>query len=165
MKEKEKQDDEDDKLNSSGFDSYNQISLKNLFQKEKIKIKPDILDRVILDYNLRNKDILLNPFYNSFGEVIEDVSQKIKFIKGSIDLVYPKIIQKKYQIMAKESFKKLGLLKSSSQENIKRNNNGIKDNLFTINKYKKASQISTSKYPIYIKLKGKFSPRMYSMKG
>ena len=165
VKEKEKQDDEDDKLNSSGFDSYNQISLKNLFQKEKIKIKPDILDRVILDYNLRNKDILLNPFYNSFGEVIEDVSQKIKFIKGSIDLVYPKIIQKKYQIMAKESFKKLGLLKSSSQENIKRNNNGIKDNLFTINKYKKASQISTSKYPIYIKLKGKFSPRMYSMKG
>jgi hypothetical protein len=82
-KEKEKQDDEDDKLNSSGFDSYNQISLKNLFQKEKIKIKPDILDMVILDYNLRNKDILLNPFYNSFGEVIEDVSQKIK-IKLSI---------------------------------------------------------------------------------
>ena len=161
---KENINDEEYIVNSSGFNSYNQIILKNLFQKNKIKIKQDVLDRIILDYNLQNKNIFLTPFYNSFGLMIEDVSQRVRFMKGSLDLIYPKIIQKKYQIKAEQSIKKLGKLRSSSVENIKRNKNDIKDILFSINKYKKISQSVFSKYPIYIKLKGKFSPRMYSFK-
>ena len=91
---KENINDEEYIVNSSGFNSYNQIILKNLFQKNKIKIKQDVLDRIILDYNLQNKNIFLTPFYNSFGLMIEDVSQRVRFMKGSLDLIYPKIIQK-----------------------------------------------------------------------
>ena len=164
VKEKGIQNDEDKFVSSSGFDSYNQIILKNLFQKNKAKVKSGILDRVILDYNLQNNDILLNPFYNSYGVMLDDVSEKVGFMKGSLDLVYPRIIQKKYQIRAKQSIKKLGLFRSTSQNNFKRNENDIKNIIFTI-KNKDISQSIFTKYPMYIKLKGKFSPHMYTFKG
>ena len=165
VKEKDDKNDEDNIVSSSGFNSYNQIILKNLFQKKKAKVKLGILDRVILQYNLMNDDILLNPFYNSYGLMLDDVSERVGFMKGSLNLVYPKIIQKKYQIKAEQSVKKIGLMRSTSQENFKRNKNDIKDNIFTINKDKIISQSVYTKYPMYIKLKGKFSPHMYSFKG
>ena len=165
VKEKE-QIDEDNILTTSGFNSYNQIILKNLFEKRNAKVKSGILDRIILDYNVQNNDILLNPFYNSYGGMLNDVYDKVKFIKGSLDLVYPRIIQKKYQIRAKQSIKKIAFLRSLSQQNFnKRNQNDIKNNLFSINKDKKISQSVFTKYPVYIKLKGKFSPNMYTIKG
>jgi hypothetical protein len=163
-KEKEEKKDEDKLLYSSGFNSYNQISLKNLFLKKKAKVKSGILDRVIFDYNLQNEDILLHPFSNSYGDMLEDLSGKVKFMKGSIDLVYPTIIQNKYKIKAKQSINKINFLNSNSQENIN-NKNDIKNIIFSINKDKNKTQTVFTKYPMYIKLKGKFSPHMYTLKG
>lgn len=154
---------EDNIVTSSGFNSYNQIILKNLLQKCKAKIKLGILDRVILDYNLKNNDILLNPFYNSYGVMLDDVSEKVGFMKGSMNLVYPRIIQKKYQIKAEQSIKNIGLLRSNSENYFKRNKNDIKKNLFAV-KYRNISQSVFTKYPVYVKLKGKFSPHMYTFK-
>lgn len=160
-----KEKDEDELVTSSGFNSYNQIILKNLFQKCKAKVKLGILDRVILDYNLQNNDILLRPFNNSYGAMLDNVNEKVGFMKGSLDLVYPRIIQKKYQIKAEQSIKRIGLLRANSQNNNKRNNkNDIKNNIFSI-KDKNISQSVFTKYPMYIKLKGKFSPHMYTLKG
>ena len=164
LKEKKDKNDEDNIVTSSGFNSYNQIILKNLFQKCKAKIKLGILDRVILDYNLKTDDILLNPFYNSYGVMLDDVSEKVGFMKGSLNLVYPRIIQKKYQIKAEQSIKKIGLLRSNSDNDFKRNKNDIKNNLFTI-KDKNIIQSVFTKYPMYIKLNGKFSPHLYTYKG
>ena len=161
-KEKEEKKDEDKLLYSSGFNSYNQISLKNLFLKKKAKVKSGILDRVIFDYNLQNEDILLHPFSNSYGDMLEDLSGKVKFMKGSIDLVYPTIIQNKYKIKAKQSINKINFLNSNSQENIN-NKNDIKSIIFSINKDKNKTQTVFTKYPMYIKLKGKFSPHLYSL--
>ena len=163
-KEIEEKKDEDKLLYSSGFNSYNQISLKNLFLKKKAKVKSGILDRVIFDYNLQNEDILLHPFSNSYGDMLEDLSGKVKFMKGSIDLVYPTIIQNKYKIKAKQSINKINFLNSNSQENFN-NKNDIKNIIFSINKDKNKTQTVFTKYPMYIKLKGKFSPHMYTLKG
>ena len=68
--------------------------LKNLFQKSQIKIKTNVFDRALSKYKLRNNKVLLNPFMNSYGVMLENLSDKIGFIKGSLDLVYPKIIKK-----------------------------------------------------------------------
>jgi hypothetical protein len=150
----------------SGFSTYNQIILKNLFRKNSAKIKNDILDRVLLDYNLESDDIFLKPFSNSYGIVLDNVVEKVGFMKGYLDFVYPKIIQKKYQIKAKESIEKIGLLKSSSQENLKISRNDIRKHIFTI-KQRNETQSLATKYPIHIRLKEKnmFSPQMYTNKG
>ena len=156
--------DENKLVSNSGFNSYNQIMLKNIFNKNMAKIKSGILDRVIIDYNIENNDILLTPFSNSFGLMLENVSEKVGFMKGSLDLVYPKIIQKKYQLKAKLSKKRINLLRSFSQKNIMKNKDDIKGDLFIV-KDKNISQSVTAKYPMYIKLKGKLSPHMYTLKG
>ena len=156
--------DENKLVSNSGFNSYYQIMLKNIFNKNMAKIKSGILDGVIIDYNLENNDIFLNPFYNSYGLMLEDVTEKIGFMKGSLDLVYPKIIQKKYQLKAEQRNKRINLLRSSSQKNIIKNKDDIKGDLFIV-KDKNISQSVTARYPMYIKLKGKLSPHMYTLKG
>ena len=97
--------------------------------------------------------------------MLEDLSGKVKFMKGSIDLVYPTIIQNKYKIKAKQSINKMNFFNGNSQENINNNKNDIKSIISSINKDQNKNQTVFTKYPMYIKLKGKFSPHMYTLKG
>ena len=147
-------------------ETFNHISLKTLFQKNNAKIKSGILDEALKDKKIDNNDVLLNPFTNSYGILLDRMSIKVGFMKGSMDIIYPKITQKKYQIRTLESKKiKLNFKKTSSQENIKNQNNEL-NHLFNI-KQKKIIQWFYTKYPINIKgiSKNMLSSKMYSFKG
>ena len=43
---------------------------------------------------------LVNPLSNSYGNILNEISEKIGFMKGSINMIYPKISQAKYEIKA-----------------------------------------------------------------
>ena len=85
-------------------------------------------------------------------------------MKGSMDIIYPKITQKRYQLRTME-IKKKKIKKSSSAENIKNQNNEI-NNIFNI-KQKNFFQSNFSKYPINVKQFGQniLPVKMYSLKG
>ena len=155
-------------FNILGLDTFNHIALKNLFQKNSAKIKNGVLNEVLIDQKIKNNDIFLNPFMNSYGILLDDMSEKVGFMKGSIDIIYPKITQKKYQIRTLERKNKYNIKRSRSQENYKiQNNNEINNNIFNIIKPKKIIQTIFTKYPINIKRTGKkiYVTKMYSFKG
>ena len=117
-------------LNNIGLDNINQ--LKTLFHKNSPKIKSGVLNEAIRDCKIKNNDIFLSPFSNSYGILLDLMSEKVGFMKGSMDIIYPKITQKKYKLRTLERTKiKHNFKKSSSQENIKIQNNEI-NNLFNI---------------------------------
>lgn len=160
---------EDKKIyNMLGFDSFNQISLKSLFKKSAPKVKKCVLDnRIIEKKNINNNDFVLHPFSNSYGNLLDTLSEKVGFIKGSIDILYPKITQKKYQLRTKQRKKEFDMIKSKSIENSKKQKNDTRNNLYNINENKKVFQSIFTKYPINIKQNGIklcFS-KMYSFKG
>ena len=157
---------EDEVQDILGIDSFNLITLKNLFQKNSAKIKNGVLNEVIIDKKIKNNDIFLNPFTNSYGVLLDNMSEKVGFMKGSMDIIYPKITQKKYQIRSLERKKKSNLKKCASQENYKIQNNEI-NNIFNIKPKKKIIQSIFTKYPINIKRTGKsvYFTKMYSFKG
>ena len=145
-------------------DIFNHITLKTLFQKKSAKIKSGVLDDAIIDKKINNNDILLNPFINSYGILLDRMSEKIGFMKGSMDIIYPKITQKKYEIRTLEKRNKK-IRRSSSQENIKIQNNKA-NNIFNI-KQKKITQSIFTKYPINIRKIGQnmLATKIYSFKG
>lgn len=152
-------------FNSTDKGTFSHYSLKSLFQKNTPKVKNGVLNDIMVDNNIDNNDILLNPFSNSYGVVLNILSEKVGFMKGSMDIIYPKITQKKYQIRALERKKEFNFKRSSSQENSKKQNSK-NNSLFNI-KSKKIIQSIYSKYPINIKRSGNniFSSKMYSFKG
>ena len=83
-------------LKGFSFVSGNKSTLKVLFHRIPIKIKP------CLPQSLRNEttqsETILNPIINSYGNVIEDLSVKIGFMKDSINMIYPKISKEKYKL-------------------------------------------------------------------
>ena len=154
-----------------GIDSFNQISLKNLFLKNTAKVKTGILDELLVDKKLKGNNTLLHPFSNSYGDVLNKLSEKVGFIKNSINIIYPKITQKRYQIRNLERKKKYNLKKGSLQniyenQNNEINNNNIYNKIFNF-KNKKIVQSIITKYPLTIKntQKGGISSKMYSFKG
>ena len=151
-----------------GIDSFNQISLKNLFQKNTAKVKTGVLDENLVEKNFKNSNIFLIPFSNSYGSLLDKLSEKVGFMKNSIDIIYPKITQKRYQIRTLERKKKYNLKRSSSQNNFENNklNNNIYSNIYNI-KTKKIIQSIFTKYPLNIKntQKNDISSKMYSFKG
>ena len=50
--------------------------------------------------------LILNPFSNSYGVLLNNLAEKIGFLKGSMDILYPQITQKRYQIRASLGKKK-----------------------------------------------------------
>ena len=153
-------------LNNIGLNTFNHLSLKTLFQKNSPKIKNGVLNEAIIDNKIKNNDIFLSPFSNSYGILLDLMSEKVGFMKGSMDIIYPKITQKKYQIRTLERKRfKNNFKKSSSQESIKNQNSEI-NHLFNI-KQKKIIQSIYTKYPINIKGMGQnmLSTKMYSFKG
>ena len=154
----------DNLVESPKFNSLNQTILNNIFKKSKIKVKLGILDEVILNYKLDNNDIITKPFNNSYTFMINIISDKIKFLKNSLNFIYPSILRKRFQRKANQNLKKNNSPRNFSQEIIRRNKINIKNDIFKINKSKKVSQSVFAKYPIYIKLKGKYSPNFYSLR-
>ena len=153
----------DNLVNSPKFNSFNKTILNNIFQKSKTKVKLGILDGVILNYKLDNNDIITKPFNNSYNFMINIISDKIKFLKNSLNFIYPSIFRKRYLIKENQN-KKNNLLRNISQEIFRRNKNEVKNDIYKINEDKKVSQSVFTKYPIYIKLKGKYSPCLYSLR-
>jgi len=153
----------DNLVNSPKFNSFNKTILNNIFQKSKTKVKLGILDGVILNYKLDNNDIITKPFNNSYNFMINVISDKIKFLKNSLNFIYPSIFRKRYLIKENQN-KKNNLLRNNSQEIFRRNKNEVKNDIYKINEDKKVSQSVFTKYPIYIKLKGKYSPCLYSLR-
>lgn len=150
-----------------GFDSFNQISLKTLFKKNTAKIKSGILDEILADKKINNNDLFLHPFSNSYGTLLDKMSEKVGFMKGSIDILYPKITQKKYQLRATQRKKEFSRLNDEYQENNQNYKKETKNNIFNINKEKKVLQSIFTKYPVTIKSNGVnvcFS-KIYSYKG
>ena len=159
--------------NIDNFDdtnTFNQLSLKNLFQKNNAKIKNDVLNVIMADKKIKNSDIFLNPFTNSYGVLLDLMSEKLGFMKGSMDILYPKITQKMYQIRTLEKKSKNHIKRSSSQENYKIQNLGVNNNtnnkLFNLNQ-KKIIQSIYTRYPVSKKKIGqnKWTNKMYSFKG
>ena len=167
-----KENENKDTDNFDGMNTFNQISLKNLFQKNTAKIKNDVLNDIVVDKKIKNNDIFLNPFTNSYGVLLDLMSEKVGFMKGSMDILYPKITQKMYQIRTLERKTKNDMKRSSSQENYKiqylgfNNNNNFNNKLFNL-KQKKSFQSIYTRYPVSIKKIGqnKWTSKMYSFKG
>ena len=149
-----------------GIDTFNQISLRNLFHKNKAKVKFGILDNIKDDKNNLNTNIFMNPFSNSYGVLLNILTEKIGFMKGSIDILYPKITQQRYQIRTLERKKQKNIKRSISQENYKNQKNEIKNNIFNF-KQRKIIQSTFTKYPVSIKKidQNKWSSKMYSFQG
>jgi hypothetical protein len=87
-------------------------------------------------------------------------------MKGSIDILYPKITQQRYQIRTLERKKQKNIKRSISQENYKNQKNEIKNNIFNL-KQRKIIQSNFTKYPVSIKKIGQniWSSKMYSFQG
>jgi hypothetical protein len=154
-------------FNVLGIDSFNQISLKTLFKKNAAKVKSGILEDILVERKINNNDIFLHPFSNSYGSLLDIMSEKVGFMKGSIDILYPKITQKKYQLRTIQRKKEFIRLNDDTQENNENQKNETKNNIYNINKEKKVFQSIFTKYPINIKHNGRnicFS-KFYSYKG
>ena len=158
-----------------GLFLMNKSVIKTLFRKTPIKIKSGVI--TCLSEDKIKSDIFLNPFSNSYGCLLDDLSEKIGFMKGSMNMIYPKISQSQYKINEIERTKKI----IEMNKNIKKkkynhhrnksldsNNRLMKSNikLFNTIKPKKIIKKFFTKYPINIPKKGEkaFSSKMYSLK-
>ena len=155
------------------FLTMNKSALEILFKKTPIKINKGLLT-CIEDEKIKS-NIYLNPFFNSYGYILDDLSEKLGFMKGSINIIYPKISHAKYQLKdlnRTEEFNKVD--KNKKQNNNKENKSLEKNNIKYENKIKVYNNMEPkiiikkcfTKYPIYIRRKGEHSSssKMYSFK-
>ena len=128
-------------LKGFNFFAGNKAALRVLFKKKPIKI--------------RNS---LNPIINSYGNILDELSGKIGFMKDSINLIYPKISQAKYLINGnkkEDEFNGSSIsLNGNNNPNINEGKINTKLILYKINK-RKVNQTISSKYPIYLTNKAK----------
>ena len=143
---------EPEEINSKllkGFSiSGNKSAMKLLFRKKPIKIKN-----------------ILNPITNSYGNVLDDLSGKIGFMKDSMNLIYPKVSQIKYLFNGiKNNFestsKDLSLDEYNNINQIKIKSKSI---LYQLKK-KKINQILYSRYPIYLNKNKNNSEKIFTAK-
>ena len=155
------------------FLSMNKSMLDTLFKKTPIKIKTGVLTS-IEDEDMKSR-IRLNPFSNSYGYILDELSEKIGFIRGSINMIYPKISQAKYQLKEFEKadytnklFNKTRkkIIKVSNSFDRSKNIYGKKLKLFNDTKPRMIIRKFFTKYPISIGRKGEnvCSTKMYSLK-
>ena len=155
------------------FLPMNKSLLKTLFKKTPIKIKSGVLTSI--PNNKFKSDIFLNPFSNSYGPVLDNLSERIGFMKGSINMIYPKIAQTKYQIKTyerineyKDIVKKRKMKKSWRNKSVdnKKIVPGNKNMLYSMAEPKKIIQFFPTKYPVKIINNGNnlISSKMYSLR-
>ena len=152
------------------FLSMNKSVLDTLFKKTPIKIKSGLLTS--MSEEKINSDVCLSPFSNSYGYILDDLSEKIGFMRGSINMIYPKISKAKYQIKELErtdEFKKISKItkikkNKYNSENIENIYEKI-DKIYNRIKPKKVIKKFFTKYPINYQKKGeKIYSKMYTMK-
>ena len=132
--------------------SGNKSALKILFRKRPIKIGNT-----------------LNPIINSYGNILDDLSGKIGFMKDSMNLIYPKVSQAKYLFNGiKNDFDSVQKNRSLIEDyNINQNKIKSKFILYQIKK-KKINQTVYSKYPLSLNNKSKsekiLTAKIYSLR-
>ena len=132
--------------------SGNKSALKILFRKRPIKIGNT-----------------LNPIMNSYGNILDDLSGKIGFMKDSMNLIYPKVSQAKYLFNGiKNDFDSVQKNRSLIEDyNINQNKIKSKFILYQIKK-KKINQTVYSKYPLSLNNKSKsekiLTAKIYSLR-
>ena len=152
------------------FLSMNKSILETLFRKTPLKIKSGLLTSMS-DEKI-NSEFYLSPFSNSYGYILDVLSEKIGFMKGSINMIYPKIAKVKFKIKELErtdEFKKLYKISKIKKEKFNSENNTNKyekqDRIYKKVKPKKIIKNFFTKYPInYQKIGEKTYSKMYSMK-
>ena len=160
-------------LKEFNFLPINKSVLKTLFRKIPIKIKKDALTSMSEDKNKPNN--LVNPLSNSYGNLLNEISEKIGFMKGSINMIYPKISQAKYEMKAYERKKGYTEYIREKKNNIKRKyNNSVEDTknpdgnrivIYNISKPKKMTQTYMTKCPIKVfKNEEEYFTKMYTLR-
>lgn len=129
-------------LKGFSFVSGNKSTLKVLFHRIPIKIKPCLQSF----RNVGQSEAILNPITNSYGTVLDDVSEKIGFMKDSINMIYPRISKARYKIKEAIKFNLIKRNRSLIDDNLTQNNS--QNVIYKINKRKKNIQTFYSKYPI-----------------
>ena len=142
----------------------NKSTLSLLFHRIPIKMKPCLPQ---LYRNETQSETILNPIINSYGNVLDDLSEKIGFMKDSINMIYPRISKAKYIMKGPTiQFKSVKRSRSVIDDN-NINKNKSQNILYKINK-RKNIQTFYSKYPLdsrNIKSKEHLLPyTMYSLK-
>ena len=160
-------------LKEFNFLPINKSVLKTLFRKIPIKIKKDALT-TMSEEKIKSHN-LVNPLSNSYGNILNEISEKIGFMKGSINMIYPKISQAKYEIKAYERNKEYTEYIKDKKNNIKRKyNNSVEDNknpngnkivIYNISKPKKITQTYMTKCPIKVfKNEDEYLIKMYTLR-
>ena len=151
-------------LKGFSFVSGNKSTLSLLFHRIPIKMKPCLPQ---LYRNETQSETILNPIINSYGNVLDDLSEKIGFMKDSINMIYPRISKAKY-IMKGPTIQFKSVKRSRSVINDNNiNKNKSQNILYKINKRKNIKTFYI-KYPLdsrNIKSKEHLLPyTMYSLK-
>lgn len=168
--------DKNEKINTKifkglGIFTMNKSILETLFRKTPLKIKTGVLTNVSKEKF--NTNLLLNPFSNSYGHILSDLSVKLGFMKDSINMIYPMVRFKGYESLKKnnELCKKIKIKKMNNKYKIEGldsnetiNKNYIK--LYNTIKPKRIIKHCFTKYPINIPRKGEkaFSSKIYSLR-
>lgn len=160
-------------LKEFNFLLINKSVLKTLFRKIPIKIKKDILSTAsedkIKSYNLSN------PLSNSYGNILNEISEKIGFMKGSINMIYPKISKAKYEVKASKRKIEFSEYLREKKKNMKRRyNNSVEDTknpdgskivIYNIPKPKAITQTYMTKCPIKVfKHADEYFTKMYTLR-
>lgn len=160
-------------LKEFNFLLINKSVLKTLFRKIPIKIKKDVLSTASED-KIKSHN-LANPLSNSYGNILNEISEKIGFMKGSINMIYPKISKAKYEI--KKSKRKIEFseyLREKKKNMKRRYNNSVEDTknpdgskivIYNIPKPKVITQTYITKCPIKVFKHGdEYFTKMYTLR-
>jgi hypothetical protein len=168
LNKKSKEEKEQKEINNKllkGFNilAGNKSALKVLFKKTPIKIKDCV---PYLEKRVKSQ-IFLNPITNSYGNLLDNLSEKIGFMKDSMNMIYPKISKAKYESCGPSKEIELTKRKRSliSDYNIYQNFRKSKSILYKIKK-RKINNTIYSKYPIYSRNKNMgeiFTTKIYSL--
>ena len=127
-------------LKGFNFSSGSKSALKILFEKAPLKLKTSI--------PIKETEKILNPITNSYGNLLDHLSDKVAFMKDSMDMIYPKISQAKYMIKGpKKDYESMSQNQSLINDyNFER----IRDlNIIYKIKKRKINQTLYSKYPLH----------------
>jgi hypothetical protein len=160
-------------LKEFNFLPINKSVLKTLFRKIPIKIKKDAL-ATMSEAKIKSHN-LVNPLSNYYGSLLNEISEKIGFMKGSINMIYPKITQAKFEMKAYQRKKEFTEYIRDKKNIIKRKyNNSVEDTknpdgnrivIYNISKPKKMTQTYMTKCPIKVFKNGEeYFTKMYTLR-
>jgi hypothetical protein len=160
-------------LKEFNFLPINKSVLKTLFRKIPIKIKKDAL-ATMSEAKIKSHN-LVNPLSNSYGSLLNEISEKIGFMKGSINMIYPKITQAKFEMKAYQRKKEFTEYIRDKKNIIKRKyNNSVEDTknpdgnrivIYNVSKPKKITQTYITNCPIKVFKNGEeYFTKMYALR-